>query len=422
MLSPWVAAAKLTVRALKEKVSLRSLAFKLYGGAPSGFRAEVKEVALGALRNYLLLDRLLKLAGLNVEGLPLERLCSARVLVYLLKFKRCSPSDPRLSEVAKLSRIDSKALKLLGRLEVEDAYADLTGLERLSIKYSTPMWILEALMKAGAPKLEALLKRLQRDPARWLRVSTHLTSREELAKRLSKRGFKLKADSDLHDVLLVKQVKGSLTATPEYKAGLYHVQDKASALVGHVAVAKGALHVDLTGGPGGKVTHLAQLEDYSVACEVSPPRCALIRTLARRVKVNVDTVLCDSRLSPLSLRKPTVLLVDPPCSNLGRLCYEPEVKLWVNKERLEEFIGLQRALIKAAAEAAPRGSLIIYSACTFTRDECEHVVEEACKQGLEPVDQRPFIGIATTPGRKAQRLYPHLHNTAGFYIAKLAKE
>ncbi|PCN50864.1 16S rRNA methyltransferase [Candidatus Geothermarchaeota archaeon ex4572_27] len=421
MESPWMAAARLMAESLRRRVSLKSLAISMYSRAPRGFKAEVRSVAVGAVRNFMLLDRLLLLAGANIESMSLERLCYARVLAYLLKLRGASLNDPKVGEVARASRLDGRSLKMLGRLEVEDAYAGLEGLDKLSIKYSMPMWILESLVKVGAPRLEPLLRRLQRDPSRWIRVSTHRVTREELVRRLSRRGFKLKADSDLDDVLQVLSFKGGITETPEYRAGLYHVQDKASVLVGHVARSEVGVHVDLTGGPGGKITHLAQLERYGVACDVSMARCSSIRELARRLRVAVDAVLCDSRLPPLRLRGRSIVLVDPPCTNLGRLCYEPEVKAWMTEDMVREFAKLQRSLLRAAAEAAPRGTVVVYSVCTFTRDECERVVEDALSLGLEPVDQRPFIGEAAAPSRKAQRLYPHIHDTAGFYIAKLVK-
>ncbi|RLF09307.1 MAG: hypothetical protein DRJ69_04910 [Thermoprotei archaeon] len=195
-------------------------------------------------------------------------------------------------------------------------------------------------------------------------------------------------------------------------------------LVGHVAYAGSSswLHMDLTAGPGNKASHLAQLAGSCIGLEVEPRRALDIKKLARRLRILVDVVASDSKSPPLRLREPSSLIVDPPCSNLGRLSYDPEVKLWITRRRIEELTRLQRGLLRTAVEEAPRGSLITYSACTFTKLECEGVVEEALKAGAQPVQQEPFIGLPAPPRGLAQRMLPHVHDTAGFYIAKLVKE
>ena len=80
-------------------------------------------------------------------------------------------------------------------------------------------------------------------------------------------------------------------------------------------------------------------------------------------------------------------------------------------------------LLEAAIEAARPGSTIVYSVCTLTRSETIWVLRRIleARKDVEFVDPEPVVGerVQQVPG--AQRLYPHLHQTQGFFIAKMVK-
>jgi 16S rRNA (cytosine967-C5)-methyltransferase len=127
----------------------------------------------------------------------------------------------------------------------------------------------------------------------------------------------------------------------------------------------------------------------------------------------VRVVVADGRDLPPELTGFDHSLVDAPCSGLGVLNSRPDLR-W----RAMPLPELQRELLRAAAERVRPGGRIIYSVCTINADEAEEVVDVS---GLE-VD--PTLGDEWPLFRHPRRpeflqTLPHVHGTAGFFVARL---
>jgi len=204
---------------------------------------------------------------------------------------------------------------------------------------------------------------------------------------------------------------------------MFYIQDKASALA--VQCLRGAeLIADLTAAPGGKASLAHQLWGSEVlALELRRKRALIMKGLVRRLDAEgVYVINADSAHPPLRVRLRKVI-VDPDCSSLGRLGHSPEIRLWVKPTMVLRYAAEQRRLIKAAYNLLERGGELVYSTCTFTLEENEENILWALDVlGLELEEARPRIGLPGLMGLKeTQRLYPHLHDTVGFFIAKLRK-
>ena len=189
-------------------------------------------------------------------------------------------------------------------------------------------------------------------------------------------------------------------------------QSAASQLVGlAVGASDGERILDLCAAPGGKATMLA---GEVVAVEVDDSRARELRDTARRLgATNVRVVVADGRRLPPELTGFDRALVDPPCSGLGVLNSRPDLR-W----RAEPLPELQLELLRAAAERVRRGGTIVYSVCTINRAESEDVVDAA---GLEVDPSLADEWPAFRHSRRAEFLQtlPHLHGTAGFFVARL---
>jgi 16S rRNA (cytosine967-C5)-methyltransferase len=108
---------------------------------------------------------------------------------------------------------------------------------------------------------------------------------------------------------------------------------------------------------------------------------------------------------------------------VGRLQYEPEVKLWLTRGDIHYFRRLQLRIASAVVEAAPPGSTIVYSVCTLTHSETVWVIRRLLERhsDVDLVEPEPVLGEKPRRLPRSQRLLPHLHGTQGFFIAKLAK-
>ena len=227
---------------------------------------------------------------------------------------------------------------------------------------------------------------------------------------------------------VVRLVRGEVAGTPDPEVpGAWHVdrvderaleegriwpQSAASQLVGlAVAARDGERVLDLCAAPGGKAT---MLRGDVTAVEVNEGRARELAETARRIgATNVEVVVADGRELPEGLAGFDRALIDAPCSGLGVLNRRPDLR-W----RALPLPKLQLELLRAAAERVRPGGRLVYSVCTINAEESEDVVDAA---GLE-VD--PTLGDDWPRFRHNRRpeflqTLPHVHGTAGFFVARL---
>ena len=227
---------------------------------------------------------------------------------------------------------------------------------------------------------------------------------------------------------VVRLVRGEIDGSPDpVVPGAWHVsriddaalaegriwpQSAASQLVGlTVGSREGERVLDLCAAPGGKAT---MLDGAVVAVEINEGRARELEDTVRRVGAhNVRVVVADARELPADLTAFDRALVDAPCSGLGVLNRRPDLR-W----RAQPLPELQLELLRAAAERVRAGGAIVYSVCTVNADESEAVVDES---GLDVdralVDEWPQFRHPRRP--EFVQTLPHLHGTAGFFIARL---
>jgi 16S rRNA (cytosine967-C5)-methyltransferase len=227
---------------------------------------------------------------------------------------------------------------------------------------------------------------------------------------------------------VVRLVRGEIGGAPDmHVPGAWHVdrvdeaalaegriwpQSASSQLVGlAVGSRDGERTLDVCAAPGGKATMLA---GEVTAVELHEARARELEESARRLgATNVRVVVADGRALPPELSGFDRALVDAPCSGLGVLNRRPDLR-W----RAEPLPELQLQLLRAAAERVKPGGTVVYSVCTVNADESEAVVDAS---GLEVdatlADEWPPFRHRTRP--EFLQTYPHVHGTAGFFVARL---
>ncbi|MGH2995049.1 MAG: transcription antitermination factor NusB [Gaiellaceae bacterium] len=191
-------------------------------------------------------------------------------------------------------------------------------------------------------------------------------------------------------------------------------QSRGSQLAGEAVGARAGERVlDLCAAPGGKSTQLAALGAEVVAVEKHPGRARELEENARRLRAENLTVLCADALELRDdLRGFDRVLVDAPCSGLGVLNSRPDLR-W----RAEPLPQLQAALLRTGLKRVRPGGTVTYSVCTIHEAENEDVVDslgaEICDLGSE------FPGYRHPRRPEFLLTLPHVHGTAGFFVARL---
>ena len=216
-------------------------------------------------------------------------------------------------------------------------------------------------------------------------------------------------------------------------AGQFVVQDEASQLVAAVVAAQPGEHVlDLCAAPGGKTTAIAaQMNDEGlvIATDVRTRRIGLLANTVRESGAKHTRVVQIGQTGALPF-EPVFdrVLVDAPCSGLGTIRRDPDIRWRRTAADLPPLAQAQLALLERAAEVVgPRGRLV-YATCSSEPEENEHVVDTflAAHSGFEIVDLReePLLSPAIhqlIDQRGMLRTTPFAHRLEAFFAAVLRR-
>jgi len=216
-----------------------------------------------------------------------------------------------------------------------------------------------------------------------------------------------------------------------FKQGLIYPQSLPSMLTSRVlAPERGELIIDMTCGPGGKLSHICQLtanQARVLGFDRSVRKVRETCEVLARLGCEASVIKADSRYLdmdyPFLAGKADKVLVDPPCSALGVL---PKLYDLKSERELASLAEYQRQFLKVAAKLVRPGGVVVYSVCTMTVRECEGAVAFAVEEcGLEVDEQPLYLGARGLPGvvrgaELLQRFHPHFHG-AGYFIARLRR-
>lgn len=266
---------------------------------------------------------------------------------------------------------------------------------------------------------DAWLRQLQREPTLWIR-----TKSEQSAKVVAALGDCTPAPATARwSQLTAYRYAGTrdLFLTPEYKAGLFEIQDLASQLVGHAcAPLPGQTWWDACAGEGGKTLHLADLmqnRGLIWASDRSLRRLDRLKERAARARVfNYRAAAWDGGPRPPTRTRFDGILIDAPCSGVGTWQRNPHARWTARPQDVRELAAVQQRLLHHAAPALQSGGRLVYAVCTLTRAETTAVAEafSAAHPDFEPV---PALGSSPSAF-----LWPHKHDSNGMFIAVWRKK
>ena len=303
---------------------------------------------------------------------------------------------------------------------------------QLAVRYGYDEWLVSRFLQY-VPRVQEFLEKMDKEPTQYIRVNTLKTSAEELRERLAAKGFVL-GQTNLPEVLSVSAAPMSVGATSEYLLGHYYVQDVSSCIAVDALDANPDQTVlDIAAAPGGKTTMIAQRMKNTgciVALEPNARRARSMSFNLARCGVSNTCVLLDDghKVAKLGMKFDRVLL-DAPCSCEGVIARDVTRKTSHEPSDVEFCSNLQETLIEAAASVVRPGGVLVYSTCSFAPEENEAVVQSLLQRqagfSIEPIK----FGVSGLAGfqnidfgsamKNTRRLYPHLHDSTGFFIAKL---
>jgi 16S rRNA (cytosine967-C5)-methyltransferase len=307
----------------------------------------------------------------------------------------------------------------------------LSDEERVGLLTYHPTWFVKYCFRLlGRKEALRFLENATEIPPTYIRINSLKAPEETSLKRMETEGVTLERVPQLRHAYKVVKSQKALTRTQSFREGLFYIQDKASCLASEVADPQAGMTViDVCAAPGAKTTYLAQLMEnkgliYSV--DYSRRRMKVWKRETKRMGVRIAIpVIADAR-KPLPIGSSADLVIlDPPCTSTGAFGKMPSAKWRLTKRSILRMARLQWEMLNQCAGHVKKGGFLVYSTCSVTVEENEMLIERFLKwhPGFRLVDATPRIGSPGMRGQtRCQRLYPHLHECNGFFVAKLTRE
>ncbi|HEY0824536.1 MAG TPA: RsmB/NOP family class I SAM-dependent RNA methyltransferase [Ramlibacter sp.] len=301
-------------------------------------------------------------------------------------------------------------------------------------RHNLPEWLVEPLKAQLGAQFWALVEALNRPAPLDLRVNTLTDKREDVRQELKLAGIAAQPTPYSPWGLRVEG-KPALTRLDVFARGAVEVQDEGSQLLALLTDARrGQMVVDFCAGAGGKTLALgAAMRNTGrlYAFDVSAHRLDNLKPrLARSKLSNVHPAAIaherDERIKRLAGKIDRVI-VDAPCSGLGTLRRNPDLKWRQSPQSVGELTVKQAAILDSASRLLKPGGRIVYATCSLLRAENEEIAQNftAAHPAFRRLSVQELLEQAKVPqaprlcseGGTDLRLWPHSHETDGFYAA-----
>ena len=308
-------------------------------------------------------------------------------------------------------------------------------------RHNLPEWLVEPLKAQLGDGFWPLVDSLSQSAPLDLRVNVLKEKRADVQKELAREAIKSVATPYSPWGLRIDG-KPALTRLDVFSRGAVEVQDEGSQLLALLLDAKrGEMVVDFCAGAGGKTLAIGATMRSTgrlYAFDVSGHRLdALKPRLARSGLSNVHPAAIaherDDRVKRLAGKMDRVL-VDAPCSGLGTLRRNPDLKWRQSPKAVEELVVKQTAILASAARLLKSGGRLVYATCSILPQENEEIARafSAANPEFVPLNMRELLeqlkveqaaSLCSGPVQEGEqggeflRLWPHLHATDGFFAA-----
>jgi 16S rRNA (cytosine967-C5)-methyltransferase len=430
---------KIFNKGIKPKEALDELS----GDLDKRDRAFLMEIVYGVLRYRDYLDYMLKDFLKKPSGLSPNTLNNLRSAVYQLKYMRV-PEWAVVDEAVNLERFNQGKRALINAVlrnflrhkdEIKDPPKD-KPVEYISVTTSHPRWLIKQWIKRfGFDEALKLAEANNRIPPVVLRAES-AEKREEMLKKFAEKGIEAYPAEFSPVGIVLKEFPAALNS--ELLTHNLFVQDEAAQLVTYLLnpLPHGRV-LDACAAPGGKTTHIAQMMEDSgeiIAVESEYKRIEQLKENISRLGLrSIRVIHGDVRDLdktghwPLATGYFDRILLDAPCSSIGVIRRNPDVKYRHTKKDIIGYKENQLDMLRAVSRFLKTGGIMVYSVCSTEPEEGEEVIKEFLHNNPEfsiiEGDHdflKPFE-VLDQEGHVFYRTFPHRHNMDGFFAARLKR-
>ncbi len=446
--NPRAKAAELLHRILKEGAFSNRL---LDGTLKKGHwdekaRRLLTELTYGCLRKLYVLDRAIdRAAKKGIKSIKLRLLNHLRVATYQILFLDKIPNYAAIHEAVEIikaiygPKVGGFSNALLKKIAQNPPYyseipSDLPPAELLSLKYSHPRWLVEMwLERWGFERTERRLSIHNTPAPLTLRVQPDPSAREVALRELEKLSIEAEPTRwSPFGINILSPLPTSIERfLKDFPVRMFPQDEGAQLVVLWMDPSDGDEVLDACAAPGGKTTLIAILAPgaFITASDIHPKKIQLIEKLFRRLGLPTDGGRLNLRAENATLplgKEYDKILCDAPCSSLGIIRRQPEVRYRRTSEELRNIAQIQFLLVKNLLSHLKPGGSLVYSVCTDTPEENELLVErvlgEVSGVKLDPAVPDRFPELSELiDGDGFLRTFPEEHGADAFFAAKFRR-
>jgi len=425
---------------------LLDIYFKEHPKLDSRDRALVTELVYGVLRWQGRLDWIInQQIKIKPDKVELTVRLILRLAVYQLLFLDRIPAAAAVHEAVEIAKASQpkhvvrfvngvlRAISRKSRL-LREAEPEGSAEHRLAMLYSYPVWLVQRwLAQLGNEETESFCQAGNQIPPTTVRVNTLKTSVPVMAASFKDLGFFVEPGKFVPEALHLRSIRTDLSSLDQYERGEFQVQDEASQLIAHLLQPQpGERILDACAGLGAKSTHLAQLmENQGEIIALDNQGWKLTRLMENAQRLEV---LC---IEPVEMDVLEIvpsgeefcfdrILLDAPCTGLGVLRRNPDIKWKVKPKDFRRLHLVQKQMLERLAPLLKPGGILLYATCTVSKEENEETVQGFLAEhpDYQLESARPYLppggaGVVNRTG--AVQTWPHKHGVDGFFAARLRR-
>jgi 16S rRNA (cytosine967-C5)-methyltransferase len=280
---------------------------------------------------------------------------------------------------------------------------------------SIPEWLAKRwLNRLPAETIITLSKSINTIPPITLRTNTLKTNRELLRRSLENQVEQIATASFAPDGLCLRNPKQSIQHLTAFKKGWFQVQDEAAQLVSLLLNPQpGDCVLDACAGLGGKTGHIAQLmqnQGSITALDKNPNKLQLLHAEMQRLGVSIVKTVAED-LERSAVESPSDrydrILVDAPCSGLGVMRRNPDIKWNASARHLVRQSEIQKRILMNLADRVKPNGILVYAVCSMEPEENETVIRDFLKN-------HPDFVINNSLGKLPAAIRSRINSVTGF--------
>lgn len=386
----------------------------------------VSAIFYGVLERRLTLDyQISQLSSRKLEEIDISALIALRMGIYQIIYLDRIPAHAAINETVelcpkKLRGFTNAILRSFLREKKLFLPEKNDTVNYLSVRYSIGVPLLKRFLLIFDEKdTVALLEALNQPQKTTVRANTLLTDRDSLLMNIPNSAPTKNSSSGIY-------VKGSVRELYGFNEGLFFVQDEASQICVEALGAKpDELIMDICACPGSKSFGAAikmNNKGNIFAFDLHENKLSLVINNAKRLRIDIiNTAKCDGREFLENFEeKADRIICDVPCSGFGVLAKKPELR-YKDPNESSALPKIQSDILDNACRYLKKGGTLIYSTCTLFPEENENNVRTFLSRHPD-FSLIPWSVGSISADNGMITLLPHIHNTDGFFIAKLIRK